>query len=94
MKKEILDEGPVFYGSVVVGERGQIVIPAEARRDLGLAPGDKLIILGSPQGAGLMVTKADNMLKLMSQMMERVSQIESIMKADAASDDEKSGGER
>jgi bifunctional DNA-binding transcriptional regulator/antitoxin component of YhaV-PrlF toxin-antitoxin module len=30
-----------FYGSATVGERGQIVIPAEARAELGLTPGDK-----------------------------------------------------
>ncbi len=32
----------LFYGSVTIGERGQIVIPAEARKNHSLAPGDKL----------------------------------------------------
>jgi AbrB family looped-hinge helix DNA binding protein len=35
-----------FYGSVTVSERGQIVIPAEARRDFNIQVGDKLLVLG------------------------------------------------
>ena len=31
-----------FYGSATVGERGQLVIPAEAREELGIHPGDKV----------------------------------------------------
>jgi AbrB family looped-hinge helix DNA binding protein len=40
---------------VTVSERGQIVVPAAARRDLGIRPGDKLLVLGDPeQGLALM----------------------------------------
>ncbi|MEJ2740604.1 MAG: AbrB/MazE/SpoVT family DNA-binding domain-containing protein, partial [Dehalococcoidia bacterium] len=39
-------EGKKFYGSVTIGERGQIVIPVEARKDFGMKPGDKLLIFG------------------------------------------------
>ncbi|GAA1109864.1 AbrB/MazE/SpoVT family DNA-binding domain-containing protein [Nocardiopsis composta] len=47
--------GRGFYGAVTVSERGQIVIPAQARRDLGIAPGAKLLVLGDPeQGLALM----------------------------------------
>ena len=47
--------GRGFYGSVTVSERGQIVIPAQARRDLGIEAGDKLLVLGDPdQGIALM----------------------------------------
>lgn len=53
----------MFYGSVTVGERGQVVIPAQARRDHGIAPGDKLIVLGSPDGLALM--GADRLLDLL-----------------------------
>lgn len=47
-------DGRMFYGSVTVGERGQIVIPAQARRDHGIEAGQKLIVLGSPDGLALM----------------------------------------
>lgn len=56
-------DGRMFYGSVTVGERGQIVIPAQARREHGIAPGDKLIVLGSPDGLALMA--ADRLLDLL-----------------------------
>lgn len=47
--------GRGFYGSVTVSERGQIVIPAQARRDLGINAGDKLLVLADPnQGLALM----------------------------------------
>ena len=39
-------KGKHFFGSVVVGERGQIVIPKEAREVFNINPGDKLLILG------------------------------------------------
>jgi AbrB family looped-hinge helix DNA binding protein len=34
------------YGVTTVGVKGQIVIPAEAREDFGLQPGEKVIIIG------------------------------------------------
>lgn len=55
--------GRMFYGAVTVGERGQVVIPAQARRDHDIAPGDKLIVLGSPDGLALM--GADRLLDLL-----------------------------
>lgn len=32
------------YGITTVGSKGQIVIPAQAREDLGLKEGDKLLV--------------------------------------------------
>lgn len=37
-------EGKKFYGSVTVSERGQIVIPADARKDFNIKTGDKLLV--------------------------------------------------
>ncbi|MDY6917707.1 MAG: AbrB/MazE/SpoVT family DNA-binding domain-containing protein [Chloroflexota bacterium] len=48
-------EGKKFYGSVTVSERGQIVIPADARRDFDIAAGDKLLVFGDLK-AGLWIT--------------------------------------
>jgi AbrB family looped-hinge helix DNA binding protein len=38
--------GRKFYGSVTVSERGQTVIPAEARKDFNIKAGDKLLVFG------------------------------------------------
>jgi AbrB family looped-hinge helix DNA binding protein len=47
-------EGKKFYGSVTVSERGQIVIPADARKDFGIKTGDKLLVFGDPErGIGI-----------------------------------------
>jgi AbrB family looped-hinge helix DNA binding protein len=35
-----------FYGTATVSERGQIVIPAGARRDFDINPGEKLLVFG------------------------------------------------
>lgn len=47
-------KGKFFFGSVVVGERGQIVIPKEARIIFNINAGDKLLILGDEErGLGI-----------------------------------------
>lgn len=51
---------PCFYGSVTVGERGQIVVPAEARAEMGIQPGDKLLIMKHPAHHGLVAFKIDS----------------------------------
>lgn len=35
-----------FYGLTTMGVRGQVVVPAEARKDLRLKPGDQLVVIG------------------------------------------------
>jgi AbrB family looped-hinge helix DNA binding protein len=82
MKDKLEERIPKFYGAVIVGERGQIVIPAEARRDMQITHGERLIILGSPQENGLMITKVGPILQLMSRVRERMSQLESVIKKD------------
>ena len=73
---------PKFYGAVVVGKRGQIVIPAEARRNMKINPGEKLIILGGPQRRGLMITKAESILEFLGKAVEHMPHFKSMIKAD------------
>ncbi len=35
-----------IFGTATVGERGQVVIPAEIRKSFRIKPGDKLVVLG------------------------------------------------
>jgi AbrB family looped-hinge helix DNA binding protein len=53
-------EGKKFYGAVTVSERGQIVIPTDARKDFGIKTGDKLLILGDLE-MGLWIATFDIM---------------------------------
>ena len=55
------DSSRRFYGTVTVSDRGQIVIPAEARRELGIDVGDKLLVFGD-LAFGLAFGKADEVL--------------------------------
>jgi len=58
-----LSNSDKFYGNAVVGSKGQIVIPAEARKDMKIRPGDQLIVIGKiNQGLGLIKAEQLNAL--------------------------------
>ena len=61
---------PVFYGSTIVGERGQVVIPAEARRDLEITPATKLLVLGTPRKDILILAKAEYVTAFMTKITD------------------------
>ena len=65
-----------FYGTATVGERGQIVIPAEARKELGIHPGEKLLIWQHPSHNGLMLFKIESVREFMNVMLEKLEQAE------------------
>ena len=50
-----------YYGDTVIGERGQVVIPVELRKEFGIETGDRFLVIGSERiGAwGLLLVKAD-----------------------------------
>ncbi len=50
--------GKHLFGLVKIGDKGQIVIPKEAREVFGLKPGDKLLMLGD-EAQGIALVKAD-----------------------------------
>ena len=63
------------FGTAKVGERGQIVIPKEAREFFGIEPGDTLLILGKAQ-TGLIVTKPETLDDLANQIFQSVEEEE------------------
>ena len=48
--------GKHIFGTVKVGEKGQIVIPKEAREIFNIKPGDTLLILGD-ESQGIAIVK-------------------------------------
>lgn len=66
-----------FYGSVTVGERGQVVIPAEARNEMGIRPGDKLLIMKHPVYQGLMVAKIEALRGFLDEFAQEVERMDS-----------------
>jgi len=70
---------PKFYGSATVGERGQVVIPAQARTDLNVTPGSKLLVFGGPHGHGLMIVKPEDMTEFVTKAMSYLSKFSEIV---------------
>jgi AbrB family looped-hinge helix DNA binding protein len=52
-------KGKHIFGTVKVGEKGQIVIPKEARNLFDIKPGDSLIILGDEAQNGIAIMKSE-----------------------------------
>jgi len=50
-------DGKYIFGVVKVGERGQIVIPKEARELYEIKAGDSLMILGDQKGIAMLKTE-------------------------------------
>lgn len=65
-----------FFGAATVGERGQIVIPAEARKKYGIETGDKILIMGAPHKKGLMLVKIDAMREFMMTLLTDLQHLE------------------
>ncbi len=66
---------PDFFSITTIGERGQVVIPKEARKALGLSAGDKLIVLPSRHGNGVLLMKEENIRQLALHMSEKADHI-------------------
>ena len=65
-----------FYGTATVGERGQVVIPADARKRLSFHPGDKVLVIGHPAGSGLLLCKIESIRDILSGFLEELKRIE------------------
>ena len=58
-----------MFGSVKVGEKGQIVIPARARKIFNIQPGENLIVLGDA-GQGIAIIKEKGLMDLLAMASE------------------------
>ncbi len=59
------------FGTAKVGDRGQIVIPKEARELFGIRPGDTLLILGERE-TGLIVSRPEILNDLADEILSNV----------------------
>ena len=57
------EKGRHMFGLVTVGDKGQIVIPVQARRVFHISPGDQLMVLGDEE-RGLALVDAKFFLKI------------------------------
>lgn len=70
-----------FLGAATVGERGQIAIPADARRSLGIEPGTKMLFFTGPKDAGLFMVKAEELGRIIEHLTSKVQTMEELMKS-------------
>ena len=69
-KKSMLKKfKPRFFGTTTIGEKGQVVIPAEIRKKLKLKKGVKLIVFARDQGM-IGLSKVSSIEKFASQLSE------------------------
>ena len=68
---DVPPKGKHLFGIVTVGDKGQIVIPAKARKVFDIKPGDQLVLLGD-EGQGLSVVKAKSFLDLANRIRKKL----------------------
>ena len=61
-------DGKYIFGVVKVGDKGQIMIPRDARKQYDIKPGDSLMLIGDQNGMALL--KTELFQNLISQAME------------------------
>jgi AbrB family looped-hinge helix DNA binding protein len=80
MKYEDMQVIGKCFGSTVVGPRGQIVIPVEARRELGIDTGTRLLTFKILQGRGLIFVKVEAVEELVNIMSQHVNEFTKLVR--------------
>lgn len=68
------------YGTAVLGPRGQLVIPVEARKELGIDAGSRLLVFGHFEGRGLIFIKAEAAEELLNIVTSRLGEIAKLIR--------------
>ena len=80
-----------FFGSITVGERGQVVLPADVRKRFSIKTGDKLLVLGvkrSEDGWIIHLVESSVLTRMFKGMSENISKI---LEAQKASEKKRTG---
>lgn len=67
-----------FYGSTTMGEKGQVVIPAEARSAAKLKKGEKMLVFGVGEEV-IILAKISNLEQFASLLSERLKLVQGII---------------
>ena len=80
MKEQTKPKNPfcseAFYGTATMGERGQLVIPAEARAEMEMSAGDKILIMRHPVHKGLMLCKLEAVREFLDEFQKSLDEFE------------------
>jgi AbrB family looped-hinge helix DNA binding protein len=73
----MMNHGKIF-GTTSVGERGQVVIPAEAREELGIKTGEKFVVFGDARKGTVILVKSEIMNKFANFFFNKSKRFEKI----------------
>ncbi len=65
------------YGAVTVGERGQLVIPAELRKTLNIKPGDQLMVFAKTDKKLISLIPSKDFSQFLERAAKLISKLES-----------------
>jgi len=65
----------LYFTTVTVGKKGQIIIPAKLRKELSIAPDEQLVILSGPHHEGFAVLKTQSFIERQEKFKELTEQI-------------------
>ena len=68
---DVPPKGKHLFGMVTVGDKGQIVIPAKARKLFDITPGDQLVVLGD-ESQGMAIMKAKDFLNMANMIRKAI----------------------
>jgi AbrB family looped-hinge helix DNA binding protein len=63
-----------IYGTVKVGEKGQVVIPSAARKEFSIEPGNLLLVATGPGKQGIVLVKTDAVKELVGKITRWINE--------------------
>jgi len=75
----MMNHGKIF-GTTSMGERGQVVIPSEAREELGIKSGEKFVVFGDARKGTVILVKSEIMNKFANFFFNKSKRFEKIAK--------------
>jgi AbrB family looped-hinge helix DNA binding protein len=71
----MFDHSDLYFTTVTVGKKGQIIIPAKLRKELSIAPEEQLVILSGPHQEGFAVLKTQSFIERQEKFKKLTEQL-------------------
>jgi len=68
-----------LYGTATVGSKGQVVIPADARKELDITEGDRLYVVGSDKGQIIGLLKEQQLREIINKITGELETFSSLL---------------